>query len=135
MGIGSEQDLSEPIDPRLLVWPKNLLVGLYLAMVLWSAVLLYSKPMYDEEYIIRLLYMIILLPLIGFIAASHRWAMSSACAVFICYIVAMFLFSGGSITIGLGLFTSFLVALTWRSIMACDQLDIIRSAPPVDVFE
>lgn len=135
MGIEPEIIETENLDPQVLSWPKFLLIGIYGYLLAANAWILYSKPMYEEEYIIRMIYMVIMLPLLGFIAVSHRWAMTNAFAVFLCFTAAILLFASGTIYIGSIGFICFLALLTWRSLKATDQLELMKNRPAGDVFE
>lgn len=135
MGIDSDTEIHGTVDEGVLRWPKYLLLAIYAASVLWCAGMIFFTEMYEEEYLIRMIYMIIMIPLMGFLMIDHRWAMTSACTAFLCYWAALVLFAETPLLIRSGVIAVFLCALTWRAMTAADHLDAIRVVRQADTFD
>lgn len=135
MGIDDGIEIIEPLDADVLKWPRWLLGAIYLGLVIWSCVRIFAFEMYQEELVIRLLLIGLCLPLSGFIIAGHKWAMSSAYTVLLCYFGAFYLLLELRVSIGLIGLVVFLGVLTLRAMAATDQEGRISQMPAAQVFE
>ena len=135
MGIDEEIELVEPLDLEVLKWPKRLLGALYLGLAAFSLIQINLREMSQEESVIRLIYIILSLLLIGFVIAGHKWAMSTAYTVLLCYFAAFYLLLELRVSIGLVGFIVFLGVLTLRAMTATDQASRLSQMPDAQIFE
>lgn len=136
MGIDDEPiGIVEALDGNVLKWPQLLLASMYVVFAVYSCIQIYSSEMYQEEFVTRLIYISLILPLSAFIIAGHKWAMSSAYTVLLCYFGAFYLFIGLTVSIGLIGFVFFIGVLTLRAMTAADQLRKLSHTLNVQTFE
>lgn len=136
MGIeGADLLDRQTLDLGLLRAPKRILICFYVFSLFRCAWTIFVTPMYEEEYVIRLIYMAIMAPLLGFIAVDHRWAMSSAFALYLCYVVATFLFIESFINLVFLGVILFIGAMTIRAVIVVDLIKRLNISQNIDVFE
>jgi len=87
-----------------------------------------------ETNTIRMIYIISMLALLGFIFTNHMWAMSSAIALYLCYRAGLFMFGEGLI-LGSIAFAGFIIALTIRAISVSEKLANRHKLEAVETFD
>jgi hypothetical protein len=135
VGIDDEIEIVEPLDEHVLRLPKQVLAGIYAVLAIWSAVRIYFFEMYQEEFIIRLIFIGLIVFLSTFIVFGQKWAMTTAYTVLLCYFGAFYLLLELRLSVGLVGLVVFLGVLTLRAMTATDQAYNLQQRSDAQIFE